>query len=235
LGAKLAGAVKPEWYEQTVALVAGLELPQQLKTQLLDITHSESVMPGLLSASKDEDSPVDRSAASAIGEIGSEEAVEKLLLALKDEDFSVRNSAASALRKIANSEVLPYLSELLLTTGESSLLDTIAAIQDRCQYYHHTLTAYPPPKEENNANSLMDSLNRLNQIIRTMAEAPKYDLRGAVIQSLVVNDVEQANQDSNTMSEASKYNLEGAVIESIVLNQMEQVNDLVTVPALRQS
>ncbi|MBD1928143.1 HEAT repeat domain-containing protein [Trichocoleus sp. FACHB-90] len=235
LGARLAGAVKPEWHEQTVALVAGLELPQQLKTQLLDITNSESVIPGLLPASKDQDSPVDRSAASAIGEIGSEEAVEELLPALKDEDSSVRKSAVSALSKIANSEVLPYLSELLLTTGESNLLDTIAAIQYRCKYYNHILAASPPHKEENNANSLMDSLNRLNQSIRTMAEAPKYDLRGATIESLVVNDVEQFNQDSNTMSEASKYNLEGAVIESIVLNKTEQVNDLVKVPALRQS
>jgi predicted NACHT family NTPase len=71
LGARLAGAVKPKWQEQTVALVAGLEIPQLLKIQLLGLTQSEQVIPELVKALNDEVSEVRSSAANALGKIAS--------------------------------------------------------------------------------------------------------------------------------------------------------------------
>jgi hypothetical protein len=41
LGARLAGTVKPQWQEQTVGLVAELEIPKLLKIELLGITKSD--------------------------------------------------------------------------------------------------------------------------------------------------------------------------------------------------
>jgi hypothetical protein len=55
LGARLAGAVKPEWQEQTVGLVARLEVPQLLKISF-ELTKSEKAIPELVKALNDEDS-----------------------------------------------------------------------------------------------------------------------------------------------------------------------------------
>ncbi len=232
LAARLAGAVKPEFQGETIALVAGRrEIPQQVKIELLGITLSEQAIPALLQALNHEDSDVRRSAADALGKIGNEAAVEALLQALNhedsdvrrsaayalgkirneaaveallqalndedsdvrrsaayalgkigneaaveallqalndedsdvrrstayalgkirneaaveallqalnDEDSNVRRSAAYALGEIASSKFLPRLSELILTTENAALLNTIAAIQERCKYYNHS-------------------------------------------------------------------------------------------------
>lgn len=110
LGARLAGAVKPDWQEQTVGFVAGLEISHLLKIQLLNLTKSEKAIPELVNALNHEDSSVRGSAADALGKIGSDAAIEELVQALNDEDSSVRRSAADALGKIASPEVLPDLS-----------------------------------------------------------------------------------------------------------------------------
>jgi len=99
---------------------------------------NEAAVEALLQALNDEDSDVRRSTAYALGKIRNEAAVEALLQALNDEDSNVRRSAAYALGEIASSKFLPRLSELILTTENAALLNTIAAIQERCKYYNHS-------------------------------------------------------------------------------------------------
>ncbi len=94
-------------------------------------------------ALNDENYNVRRSAAEALGKIGSSEAVEVLKLALNDEDSYVRRSAAKALGKIADPQLMPELNDILRTNTKISLLDTIAAIQERCKFYNYTLTQPP--------------------------------------------------------------------------------------------
>jgi hypothetical protein len=53
LGARLAGAVKSSWQEQTVSFVVGLEIPQLLKIQLLGLTKSDRAIPVLVKALED--------------------------------------------------------------------------------------------------------------------------------------------------------------------------------------
>ncbi|WP_242056782.1 HEAT repeat domain-containing protein, partial [Planktothrix sp. FACHB-1355] len=113
LGARLAGAVKPEWQEQTVGLVAKLEIPQLLKIQLLGMTLSNSAIPTLLQALSDECSDFRWSAASALGRIGSEVVVSGLSKALKDENSAVRQSATSALGKVGSEKAVSELSQAL--------------------------------------------------------------------------------------------------------------------------
>jgi len=235
LGARLAGAVKLDFQEETIALVARRrEIPQKVKIELLGITLSDKAIPALLEALKNEYYSVRLRAADALGKIGNEAAVTALLEALKDErdfvrssaadalgkigneaavtalrealkdegDFVLRWSAADALRKIGNEaavtarrealkdegdfvlrwsaadalgkigneaavtvllealkderdfvcssaadalgkiasfELIPRLSELILTTENADIFNTIAAIQERCKYYNHTL------------------------------------------------------------------------------------------------
>jgi HEAT repeat protein/3',5'-cyclic AMP phosphodiesterase CpdA len=113
LGARLAGAVKPEWQEQTVGLVAGLEIPQLLKIKLLGMTLSNSAIPTLLQALSDECSDFRWHAASALGRIGSEIVVSALIQALKDENSAVRQSAASAFGKIGSEVAVSALFQAL--------------------------------------------------------------------------------------------------------------------------
>jgi len=103
---------------------------------------NEAAVTALLEAWKNEDPSVCRMAADALGKIGNEAAVTALLEAWKNEDYDVRSSAARALGKTAIFELIPRLSELILTTENADIADifnTIAAIQERCKYYNHTL------------------------------------------------------------------------------------------------
>ncbi len=102
----------------------------------------------LFYALRDESVEVRKSVAYALGKIDSAAAIEVLSHALSDENFHVRRSAAYALEKFSCSEILPRLSELLLTTEEIYWLDTIAAIQERCNFYNHNLTPFDLTVEE---------------------------------------------------------------------------------------
>jgi len=114
----------------------------------------------LRSALNDKNSSVRRRAAWRLGAVGSEAEVEVLLSVLNnDENASVCWSAAWTLGKIASSAILPYLIELLRATGESCLVDTIIAIQERCKYYNYEIATSTPPQEENNLEPLKAHLD----------------------------------------------------------------------------
>ena len=128
LGARLAGAVKPEWQEQTVGLVAGLEIPQQLKNQLLSKTATRSAVSYLLQALDNHDSDVRQSAVKGLGEIGSDTAIPRLIKALEDESSDVRGSIATALGKIGSNAVIPSLLQTLTNRDEEFGVRLNAAI-----------------------------------------------------------------------------------------------------------
>ncbi|NMF65628.1 HEAT repeat domain-containing protein [Brasilonema octagenarum] len=113
LVARLAGAVKPEFQVQTVALVVGLEVSQELKFELLSTTRSEHAISPLLQALNQKDSYVHRSAANALGNIVDSTAVTGLIQALKDEDSHVRRSAANALGNIGDFRAVTPLIQAL--------------------------------------------------------------------------------------------------------------------------
>ncbi|NEQ68117.1 MAG: NACHT domain-containing protein [Symploca sp. SIO2D2] len=113
LGARLAGVVKPQFQEQTVGLVTGLEIPQLLKIRLLGITSSEIALPSLIQALKDKEDYVRRNVVEALGEIGTEAAVNALIQALQDEHYSVRRNAVIVLGKIGTEAVIPALIQSL--------------------------------------------------------------------------------------------------------------------------
>ena len=117
--------------------------------QALGKIGTEAAIPVLLQASFDQDNFVRRSAAQGLGRIGTEVAIDALLQSLSDEDNSVRAIAAQALGKTGNPQLLPRLSELLLTTASDQtrdVLGVILAIQQRCKYYNYAL--YKLPEQE---------------------------------------------------------------------------------------
>ncbi|NEP21837.1 HEAT repeat domain-containing protein [Moorena sp. SIO3I6] len=113
LGARLAGAVKPEFQEQTIELVAGLKVPTLLKVELLGITGLEKAIPELSKYLYDDHSNVRRSAAKALGEIGTEATIDPLIKLLDDPNYWVHRSAAKALGKIGTEATIEPLIKLL--------------------------------------------------------------------------------------------------------------------------
>ncbi|WP_293109352.1 HEAT repeat domain-containing protein, partial [Moorena sp. SIO3I6] len=112
LGARLAGAVKPEFQEQTVGLVAGLNVPTLLKVELLGITGSEKAIPELSKCLDHDHDSVRWSAAKALGKIGTEATIDPLIKLLDDDDYDVGRIAA-ALRsdRLAKLSSHDYVSE----------------------------------------------------------------------------------------------------------------------------
>jgi HEAT repeat protein len=113
LGARLAGAVQPQFQEQTVDLVAGLEIPQLVKIQVLGLTKSEKAIPLLMKGLEDEDAGVRGNVANALGEIGSETTISSIIQLLGDEDYFIHNNASEALCRISSQATIPTLFHLL--------------------------------------------------------------------------------------------------------------------------
>jgi len=99
----------------------------------------------------DENPSVRRSAVYGLRQIDSEVTICLLLQALQDKDSHVFLNAISALKEIGVPRVLPNLYERVLITTSPNYLDELfgvtSAIQERCKFYHYTLTQ-PPQMED---------------------------------------------------------------------------------------
>jgi HEAT repeat protein len=113
LGARLAGEVKWEFQEKTVAMVSALDVPQWLKFELWGRTRSDFAVPGLVRALEDKNTSVRRIAAEALGNLGSEGAIPGLLRAIQDKDYEVRGRATEALGKLGAEAAIPGLLRAL--------------------------------------------------------------------------------------------------------------------------
>jgi HEAT repeat protein/energy-coupling factor transporter ATP-binding protein EcfA2 len=120
LGFRLAGKLQPNLQEKKVASVEALKLPDWLETLYLKATRSEKAIARLLTLLKHSGFLVARSAAEALGEIGSEAAIPGLLTVLKhsDSDYDTRRLAAFALGIIGSETAI---SELLILLKHSNL------------------------------------------------------------------------------------------------------------------
>lgn len=113
LGARLAGAVRPESQPQTVDLILNLEIPPSLKRHLLGKTRSNEAIPPLLEELKDEDFRVRWSAAYQLGQLGSDAAIGGLEQALHDHESTVRQIAAYQLGQLGSDRAIPGLLRAL--------------------------------------------------------------------------------------------------------------------------
>ncbi|AOY83746.2 HEAT repeat domain-containing protein [Moorena producens JHB] len=120
LGARLAGAVKPEFQEQTVGLVAGLNSPKSIKVELLEITESEKAIPELIKCLDDHDYYVRMRVENALEKIG-KATIDPLIKCLDDDHSSVRSSAASVLGKIGTEATIVPLIKKCLDDDHSSV------------------------------------------------------------------------------------------------------------------
>ncbi|MBD1903422.1 HEAT repeat domain-containing protein [Trichocoleus sp. DQ-A3] len=118
LGARLAGAVKPEFQEQTIALIDAREISQELKIALLSITRSDYAIPLLRhTLDNNKGSYLHSRGVEALGKIPSEAAVQALSELLEDEDYYVRLRAIEVLGQIPSEAAVHVLSKVLENEG----------------------------------------------------------------------------------------------------------------------
>jgi len=129
LGARLAGAVKPELQERTVGLVVELEIPQLLKIELLGVTRSCNSIPTIRQALEEKDWIIRWIATRALGTIGSEATVPALAQAVNDEESSVRLQAIEALEKVGTEVIVPALSQAVNDEEPSVRLQVVNALE----------------------------------------------------------------------------------------------------------
>jgi HEAT repeat protein len=108
-------------------------------------------IPGLLKMVKDSDSSVRRSAADALGKIGSETVISALIQLVEDSDSSVRRRTAKALGKIGSETAIPALLKLVKDSDSfvrRSAAEALGKIAKKdtgaiTQYLPHLLTLIP--------------------------------------------------------------------------------------------
>jgi HEAT repeat protein len=129
LGARLAREAKSESQLTTVEIFQQ-KVPEFLKCKLLANMRSNMEISRLLKALEHEDFDVRRSAADALGRIGSEQVISGLLRALEHEDFGVRRSAVDALGRIGSEQVISGLLKAL-DDDDSEVRGQVAAALGR--------------------------------------------------------------------------------------------------------
>src|SRR4028118_509639 len=117
LGARLAGEVKFQFQEKTVASVIEVIRQQQVspsyEIQLLGSTHSDYAVSYLLAKFADEDQNLILESAFALRELGSASAVRELLPILVCDNQITVIAALFVLGKIGNEEIIPNLQKAL--------------------------------------------------------------------------------------------------------------------------
>ena len=113
LGARLAGEVKPEFQEETVRMVSGLDVPLWLKLELWGKTRSDFSVPGLVKALEDENFTMRVTAVKILGQLGLGGAILGWFRAIEDENFSLPKSAAAVLKTLGSEAVMLGLLQVL--------------------------------------------------------------------------------------------------------------------------
>ncbi|WP_434684377.1 HEAT repeat domain-containing protein [Pseudanabaena minima] len=124
LGARLAGAVKYEFQEKTIGLLAKeLEKREIHKLALIEIlgeTKSDFAVATLVQTLQDSDYHVHEIATEVLGNIGTDRAIKALISDLKNSDVYMRCQSAEVLTKIANDTVNDKaISVLILSLNDS--------------------------------------------------------------------------------------------------------------------
>jgi hypothetical protein len=114
LGARLAGAVKPEFQKEAVGLVAVLDVPQPLKIYLYGITRSDRVIPALEQALVSGKPSIHDKVLEALERVGNEATIPILSQALEHENYWLGSKVARVLGKIGTEKAIPDLRKALV-------------------------------------------------------------------------------------------------------------------------
>jgi len=171
LGARLAGAVKPEpdIQQKTVSMIASQKVPEWLRIFLLGETKSPLVAHELMKTIKDPNPVTRRNSVFALRQLNSEAAMPLIVIAIEDSDPNVRRTAIRVIGElgIKDKEAIPLITKILnkeqsdlvreaVVVFVLSKLDSEAAIMELLR-----ITQYPNnPKVRIIARQYLEKKNR---------------------------------------------------------------------------
>jgi HEAT repeat protein len=171
LGARLAGAVKPEpdIQQKTVSMIASQKVPEWLRIFLLGETKSPLVAHELMKTIKDPNPVTRRNSVFALRQLNSEAAMPLIVIAIEDSDPNVRRTAIRVIGElgIKDQEAIPLITKILnkeqsdlvreaVVVFVLSKLDSEAAIMELLR-----ITQYPNnPKVRIIARQYLEKKNR---------------------------------------------------------------------------
>ncbi|PSB35865.1 hypothetical protein C7B69_05270 [filamentous cyanobacterium Phorm 46] len=117
LGARLAGAVKPEpdFQQKTVSMIASQEVPEWLRIFLLGETKSPQAAHELMKTIKDPNPVTRRNSVFALRQLNSEAAMPLIDIAIEDSDPDVRKTAIRVIGElgIKDEKAIPLITKIL--------------------------------------------------------------------------------------------------------------------------
>jgi HEAT repeat protein len=114
LGARLAGEVKPEEFQQkTVNMIAGQEVPEWFKIFLLGETKSPKAADELMKTLEHPEAAIRSKSVWASRKLGSEAAMPLIFRAIKDSDSYVRETAIRAIGELRSEQTIPLVTQIL--------------------------------------------------------------------------------------------------------------------------
>jgi HEAT repeat protein len=114
LGARLAGEVKPEEFQQkTVSMIAGQEVPEWFRIFLLGETKSPKAADELMKTLEHPDSAIRSKSVWASRKLGSEAAMPLVFRAIEDSNWYVRETAIRVIGELGSEQAIPLVAQIL--------------------------------------------------------------------------------------------------------------------------
>lgn len=144
LGARLAGAASLEFQPETIQLVVDLEIPKELKLELLGLTHSRYSVPLLAKIMNSGNQKLKYAAVHALRENADKTAVSELNLVLRrGEEYDFTMQVIRELEEIGNESTLYLLFNIIAKFNDHHSLDPLReqnysiAISEPHEFFNH--------------------------------------------------------------------------------------------------
>ncbi|MEG3898043.1 HEAT repeat domain-containing protein [Microcoleus sp. SVA1_B6] len=254
LGARLAGAVKPEpdLQQKTVSMIASQEVPEWLRIFLLGETKSPQAAHELMKTIKDPNPVTRRNSVFALRQLNSEAAMPLIDIAIEDSDPDVRKTAIRVIGElgIKDEKAIPLITKILnkeqsdgvreavvvfvlsKLDSEAAIMELLKITQDRTPRVRKISRQYLEKKNrEIVINFLIKFLKNSDNFIRKSA----ISLLGELGNEIIIPNLFEAQLDlstdvHNAASEAI-FNVrrrvqanESGVIERQQMQQQDQIN-----------
>lgn len=128
LGARLAGAVKPEFQKKTVTIIAGQEVPEWFRVFLLGETKSLKAVDELMKIIKHPDSSIRSKSVWALRQLDSEAVMPIIFGAVEDSDSHVRTTAIRVIGELGSEQGVPLLLEILTKEPITSVREAAVGV-----------------------------------------------------------------------------------------------------------
>jgi HEAT repeat protein len=217
LGARLAGAVKPEpnIQQKTVSMIASQRVPEWFRISLLGETKSPQAANELIKTIQSPDPAIRNNSVFALRQLNSEVAMPLIVIAIEDSDPNVRKTAIRVigLLDIKDKEAIPLITQILTKEpiaslreaavifvlskldSEAAILALLMATQDTNNNVSEIAREY---LKEKNSEIVITVLIRASENIEEFIRISAIQLLGELGDGNIIPVLWRANLDLNT-------------------------------------